>query len=186
MIFYFLFFKGVKDMEVKFDMTPKIESNFECLQAVHVYDFFFLLVISIDGLDQHISLVDYRSIFKYRFMIPLFSIDEDCHVCSMACISRKHATHCREILGFKYSHDFVRSVFFDLFKQERVSMKKDARLNFMIDSQEDISTLMAANVVVYMCMKETCICGFNWAFLTCEIDDQDFNCGINIPQTFVP
>lgn len=69
-----------------------------------------------------------------------------------ACVSRKHATHRREILGFKNSHDFVRSVFFDLFKQERVSIKKDARVNFMIDSQEDISTLMAANVVVYMCV----------------------------------
>lgn len=35
-------------------------------------------------------------------------------------------------------------------------------------------------------MKETCMCGFNWAFLTCEIEDRDFNCGIISPQTFVP
>lgn len=67
-----------------------------------------------------------------------------------ACVSRKHATHRREILGFKYSHDFVRSVFFDLFKQERVSIKKDARVNFMIDSQEDISTQM----LLYTCAYE--------------------------------
>ena len=47
---------------------------FECLQAAHAHD--FLLAIHIDGLDQHMSPVEYRTIPRYRLMIPLFPIDE--------------------------------------------------------------------------------------------------------------
>ncbi|KAF5794491.1 hypothetical protein HanXRQr2_Chr08g0328661 [Helianthus annuus] len=34
------------------------------------------LAIPIDGLGQHMSPVEYRTILKYRLMIPLFPVDE--------------------------------------------------------------------------------------------------------------
>ncbi|KAF5782408.1 hypothetical protein HanXRQr2_Chr11g0495521 [Helianthus annuus] len=47
---------------------------FECLRAPHAQD--FLLAIPIDGLGQHMSPVEYRTILKYRLVIPLFPVDE--------------------------------------------------------------------------------------------------------------
>ena len=71
-----LFSKSVQDIEVKFDMTTRQKAIFGCLQAAHAQD--FLLVIPIDGLGQHMSQVEYRTIFRYRLMIPLFPIDKVC------------------------------------------------------------------------------------------------------------
>ena len=69
-----LFSKSVQDMEVKFDMTTRQKAIFRCLQAAHAQD--FLLAILIDRLGQHMSPVEYRTILRYRLMIPLFPIDE--------------------------------------------------------------------------------------------------------------
>jgi hypothetical protein len=77
-----LFGKIVQNMEVKFNMTTRHKSIFGCLQAANAHN--FLLAIPIDGLCQHMSPVEYRTILKYRLMIPLFPIDEVCPVCSKA------------------------------------------------------------------------------------------------------
>ncbi|KAI3516022.1 hypothetical protein L1887_14930 [Cichorium endivia] len=69
-----LFSKIVKNMEVDFNMTFRQKAVFECLRAPHAQD--FLLAILIDGLGQHISLVEYRTILRYRLRIPLFPVDE--------------------------------------------------------------------------------------------------------------
>ncbi|GJX64510.1 hypothetical protein Tco_0298853, partial [Tanacetum coccineum] len=66
----------VKDMEVYFDMTMSQKVVFECLHAPHAQD--FLLAIPIDGIGQHMSLVEYHTILKYRLMIPLFPVDAIC------------------------------------------------------------------------------------------------------------
>jgi hypothetical protein len=65
-------------------------------------------------------------------MIP---IDEVCHVCRKACLGKfgKHAVHCRELPDFKYRHDFVRDVIFDIFRRARVSVKNEAPVNFLTD-----------------------------------------------------
>jgi len=44
-------------VEAKFDMTARQKVVIGCLQAAHAHDFF--LAISIDGLGQHMSLVEY-------------------------------------------------------------------------------------------------------------------------------
>ncbi|GKD06564.1 hypothetical protein Tco_1181538 [Tanacetum coccineum] len=49
-------------MEVHFDMTVRQKAVFECLCAPHAQD--FLLAIPIDGLSQHMSSVEYRTILK--------------------------------------------------------------------------------------------------------------------------
>ncbi|KAL4583664.1 hypothetical protein LXL04_008246 [Taraxacum kok-saghyz] len=100
-----LFSKMVKDMEVHFDMTVRQKAVFECLRAPHSQD--FLLAIPIDGLGQHMSHIYYRSILKYRLMIPLFPVDEICPVCRKACLDTfgEHAVHCKDLPGFKYRHD---------------------------------------------------------------------------------
>nr|GEV97800.1 putative reverse transcriptase domain-containing protein [Tanacetum cinerariifolium] len=56
------FSEMIKDMKVYFDMTMRQKAVFECLRAPHAQD--FLLAILIDGLGQHISPVEYRTILK--------------------------------------------------------------------------------------------------------------------------
>ncbi|GJT04046.1 hypothetical protein Tco_0838508 [Tanacetum coccineum] len=104
------FLEMVKDMEAHFDMTMKDKAVFEYLRAPHAQD--FLLAIPIDKLAQHMSLVKYRTILKYRLMIPLFSVDAICPICRKACLDSfgEHAVHCKELSGFNYRHDMVRDV----------------------------------------------------------------------------
>ncbi|GJZ26936.1 S-adenosylmethionine synthase 3 [Tanacetum coccineum] len=49
------------------------------------------------------SPVEYRTILKYRFMIPLFSVDAICSVYRKACLDSfgEHAVNCKELPGFK-------------------------------------------------------------------------------------
>ena len=137
-----LFSKSVQDMEVKFDMTTRQKTIFGCLQAAHTQD--FLLAIPIDELGQHMSPVEYHIILRYRLMIPLFSIDEVCHVCHKACL-----VHCKELPGFKYRHGFVRDVLFDIFRWAGISVKKEAPVNFLTDPLDRRSTLRPTDVMVY-------------------------------------
>ncbi|PNX96876.1 auxilin-like protein [Trifolium pratense] len=144
-----LFSKIVKDIEVNFQLTTRQKAVFGCLQAAHARD--FLLAIPIEGLGQHMSPVEYRTILKYCLMIPLFPADELCHVCRKACMDRfgEHAVHCRELTGFKYRHDFVRDVLFYVFKRARLFVKKEALVNFLTDPLEGRSTLRSTDVLVY-------------------------------------
>ena len=143
------FSKSVQDMEVKFDMTTRQKAIFGCLQATHAQD--FLLAIPIDGLCQHMSPVEYRTILRYRFMIPLFPIDEVCPVCRKACLDTfgEYVVHCKELPGFKYKHDFVKDVLFDIFKRAGISVKKEAPMNFFTDPLDRRSTFRPADVMVY-------------------------------------
>jgi hypothetical protein len=100
-----------------------LQWRLDSLQAAHAQD--FLLAIPIDGLYQHMSPVEYRTILKYHLMIPLFPIDEVCPVCRKACLDNfgEHTVHCRELSGFKYRHDFVRDVLFYIFRHAGISIK---------------------------------------------------------------
>ncbi|GKA89211.1 hypothetical protein Tco_0811023 [Tanacetum coccineum] len=119
----------VKDMEVHFDMTMRRKAVFECLGAPHAQD--FLLAITIDKLDQHISPLEYRTILKYRLMIT-FSVDVICLVCRKACLDSfgEHAVHCKDLPGFKYRHDMVRDVLFDISRRAGISVKKEAHMGW--------------------------------------------------------
>ncbi|GJV88413.1 hypothetical protein Tco_1532351 [Tanacetum coccineum] len=98
-------------MKVYFNMT--VRQKAECLCTPRAQD--FLLAIPVDWLGQHMSPVKYRTIIKYRLMIPLFPVDEICPVCRKVCLNsfREHAVHSKELSGFKYRHDMVRDVLFD-------------------------------------------------------------------------
>ncbi|GKB26590.1 hypothetical protein Tco_0865991 [Tanacetum coccineum] len=149
----------VKDMEVHFDMTVRQKAVFECLRAPHAQD--FLLAIPIDGLGQHMSPVEYRTILKYRLMIPLFPVDEICPVCRKACLDSfgEHAVHCKELSGFKYRHDMVRDVLFDVCRRVGISAKKEALANFLTDPLDGRSTLGLADVLNFGWVggKHTCV-----------------------------
>jgi len=84
-------------------------------------------------------------------MIPLFHIDEVCPVCRKACLDTfgEHVVHCKELPGFKYRHDFVKDVLFDIFRQARILAKKEAPVNFLTDPLDRRSTLRPADVMVY-------------------------------------
>jgi len=62
----------------------------------------------------------------------------------------EHAVHCKELSGFKYRHDFVRDVLFDIFRWAGVSVKKEeAPVNLLTGQLDRISTLRHADVTVY-------------------------------------
>ncbi|GJX09420.1 hypothetical protein Tco_0199279 [Tanacetum coccineum] len=144
-----LFSEMVKDMEVHLDMTVRQKAVFECLRAPHAQD--NLLAIIIDGLGQHMSTVEYCTILKYRLIIQLFPVDEICLVCRKACLDSfgEHAVHYKELLGFKYRHDMVRDVIFDVCRRARISAKKEAHVNFLTDPLDGRSTLRSAGVLIF-------------------------------------
>nr|GFA26544.1 putative reverse transcriptase domain-containing protein [Tanacetum cinerariifolium] len=121
----------------------------ECLRAPHAQN--FLTVIPIEGLGQHMSALEYRTILKYRLMIPLFSVDEPCLVCHKVCLDSfgEHAVHCKELPGFKYRHDLVSDVQCDVLKRVGISSKKEAPVNFLTDPLEGRSTLRPADILVF-------------------------------------
>ncbi|KAI3713814.1 hypothetical protein L1987_72400 [Smallanthus sonchifolius] len=132
-----------------FLLSHRQKAVIECLQRPHAQD--FLTVIPIEGLGQRMSAVEYRSILKYRLMIPMFPNDETCPVCRKACLDKygEHALHCRELSGFKYRHDFVRDALMDILRRAGISAKKEAPVNFLTDPAEGRSTLRPADVLVF-------------------------------------
>ncbi|GJU56760.1 hypothetical protein Tco_1234526 [Tanacetum coccineum] len=127
--------------------------DFSCLPLSIVNSTFRFFPTSylIDGLGQHMSPVEYRTILKYRLMIPLFSIDAICHVCRKACLDSfgEHAVHCKELSGFKCRHDMVRDVLFDICRRAGIYVKKEAPVNFLTDPSDGRSTLRLADVLVF-------------------------------------
>jgi len=55
----------------------------------------------------------------------------------------------KELPSFKYRHDFVRDVLFDIFRRAGISVKKKALLNFLTDTLDRRSTLRPAGVMLY-------------------------------------
>ncbi|GJW55660.1 hypothetical protein Tco_0099745 [Tanacetum coccineum] len=144
-----IFSEMVKDMEVHFDMTVRKKAVFKCLRAPHAQD--FLLAFLIDGLSQHMSPVEYHTILKYRFMILLFLADAICLVCCKACLDsfREHAVHYKELPGFKYQHNMVRDVLFDICRRAGIFAKKEEPMNFLTDPPDGRSTLRPDDVLVF-------------------------------------
>ncbi|KAJ0626410.1 putative exostosin [Helianthus annuus] len=103
------------------------------------------------GLGQCMSAVEYRAILKYRLMVPLFPVDDPCPVCRKSCLDTfgEHAIHCKELPGFKYRHDLVRHVLYDVLKRAGISAKKEAPMNFLTDPLEGRSTLRPADILVF-------------------------------------
>ncbi|GJS71704.1 hypothetical protein Tco_0704545 [Tanacetum coccineum] len=84
-------------------------------------------------------------------MIPLFPVDEPCPVCRKVCLDSfgEHAVHCKELPGFKYMHDLVRDVLYDVLKRAGISSKKEAPVNFLTDPLEGRSTLRSTDILVF-------------------------------------
>ncbi|GJY40509.1 hypothetical protein Tco_0427779, partial [Tanacetum coccineum] len=59
-----LFSEIVKSLGVSFDLSPRQKAVVECLRAPRAQN--FLTVIPIEGLGQHMSALEYRTILKYR------------------------------------------------------------------------------------------------------------------------
>nr|GEV90024.1 putative reverse transcriptase domain-containing protein [Tanacetum cinerariifolium] len=55
----------------------------------------------------------------------------------------------RELPGFKYRHDLVRDVLYDVLKRAGISSKKEAPVNFLTDPLEGRSTLRPADILVF-------------------------------------
>jgi len=87
-------------MKVKLHTTTKQKTVFVCLQADMLMIFF--LAISIDELGQNMPQVQYHIILRYCLVVPLFLIDEVCHVFSKVClyIIGEHTIYCKELPDF--------------------------------------------------------------------------------------
>ncbi|KAF5817390.1 hypothetical protein HanXRQr2_Chr02g0052461 [Helianthus annuus] len=97
------------------------------------------------------SPMEYRTILKYRPTIPLFPVDEVCPVCHKVCLDSfgEHVVHCRELPRFKYRHDLVSDVHFDIFRRTGISAKKETPVNFLIELLEGRSTLRPTDILVF-------------------------------------
>ncbi|KAK2405126.1 hypothetical protein QL285_054394 [Trifolium repens] len=133
------------------------------------------------------SPLEYRDIPKYCLMILLFPKDDVCPICRKACFDTfgEHAAHCREFPDFKYRHDLVIDVLFNIFRRAEISVKKEAPVNFLTDPQEERSTLHHADVLVYGWVGEKhVLCRFDWNFLTCATGGWRFYGGTSSPQSY--
>jgi hypothetical protein len=103
--------------------------------------------IPINELGKHITQVEYRTILIYH-MIPLFLIDEVCHVCRKTCLDTfaEHTYHCLELRDFKIQ---ARDVLFDIVRRTIVFVMKKTFVNFLTDPQEGRSTLKPTCVLVH-------------------------------------
>lgn len=132
-------------------------NNFECINK-----FFCSMIVSIKYLlfSKKIYLSfdltfcvsnEYRIILRYRLMIPKFSIDEVCLVRRKTYLNNfgEHVVRCNKVSGFKYRHDYVRDVLFDLFRRAGVPMKTEASVNFLTNPLDRISKLKHADNMVY-------------------------------------
>jgi hypothetical protein len=81
-------------------------------------------------------------------------------VCRKACLDTfgEHAVHRKELPSFKYMHDFVRDVPFDIFRRAGVSVKKEAPMNFLTNPLDRRLTLRYADVMVYRWIGEKYAC----------------------------
>ncbi|GKE72707.1 hypothetical protein Tco_1534748 [Tanacetum coccineum] len=97
------------------------------------------------------SPVEYRTILKYRLIFSLFSDDAICPVCRKACLDSfgEHTVQCKELPGFKYRHDMVRDVFFDICRHVGISAKKEAPVNFLTDPSDRRSTLRPPDILIF-------------------------------------
>nr|GEV13128.1 ribonuclease H-like domain-containing protein [Tanacetum cinerariifolium] len=113
-----------------------------------------------NGLGQHMSPVEYYTILKYRLMIPLFSVDAICLVCRTTCLDSfgEHAVHCKELSGFKYRHDMVMDILFDICRRVGISAKKEAHVNFLTDPSDGRSTLRPDDVLVFIWAGRKHVC----------------------------
>lgn len=134
-------------MDVKFDVTIRHEVVFGCLQTAHAHD--FLLSIPIDGLSQHMSQLEQCIILRYRLIIFLFPIDEVCPIFRKTWQDtfEENTIHYRKLLGFKYRHDLVRDVLFDIFWWFGVPMKKETPMNFLTEPHQRISAHRPTNIL---------------------------------------
>lgn len=93
-------------------------------------------------------------------MPPLFHIDEVFLICRKGCLDTfgERTIHCRELPSFKYRHDLVRDIMFDIFRRVEISMKKETNVNFLINPCEGRSKLRPSDVLVYGWIGEKHVC----------------------------
>nr|GEV13195.1 retrovirus-related Pol polyprotein from transposon TNT 1-94 [Tanacetum cinerariifolium] len=60
----------------------------------------------------------------------------------------EHAVHCKKLSEFKYRHDMVKDVLFDISRRAGISVKKEAPVNFLTDPSDERYTLRSADVLV--------------------------------------
>nr|GEW63144.1 auxilin-like protein [Tanacetum cinerariifolium]GEW95399.1 auxilin-like protein [Tanacetum cinerariifolium] len=66
--------------------------------------------------------------------------------------------HCKELPSFKYRHDMIRDVLFDICRGAGISVKKEAPMNFLTDPSDGRSTLRPADILVFRWAGEKHVC----------------------------
>lgn len=114
---------------------------------------------------------------EISLMIPLFSIDEVCHVCRKVCLDtfRERVIHCTNLSSFKWWHDLVRDVMFDIFWRVVVSVRRRRLWIFLLTHMMGRSTLRLANVLVYGWIRRKHVCvDLTWVSPLVWVKTSDF------------
>jgi len=142
---------------MKIDVTTRQKTIFVCLQAAFAHD--FLPAIHNDGLDQQMSPLKYRIILKYGIMITLFSIDDGCPICRMACLDTfgEYVVHFRSFSTSNICMTLLEMSF--LIYLGGREMKTKTSVNFFRDSLDGRSTIRQIDVKVYRWVggKHACV-----------------------------
>nr|GEY11054.1 putative exostosin-like protein [Tanacetum cinerariifolium] len=131
---------------------PKDDRGTRWVKSIPIKINIFAWRVSLDRLPSRVNLIR-RGIQVPCPDCPICTaVDEDIsHLlfrCPMA--SDIHRLICRwELPGFKYRHDLVRDVLYDVLKRAGISSKKEAPVNFLTDPLEGRSTLRPADILVF-------------------------------------
>lgn len=126
------FSKSIHEMDIKFDKNTWQKVVFIFLQVKHV----------IGGVPYYLEIPPYGSLIFYWWGLPFF-----CKACLYT--YREDTIHYRKLSDFKYQHDPVKDVLFDIFRRTRVFVKKEVHVNFLTDPHEGRSTTRPTNILVY-------------------------------------
>nr|GEV86581.1 reverse transcriptase domain, reverse transcriptase zinc-binding domain protein [Tanacetum cinerariifolium] len=86
--------------------------------------------------------------------------DMEVHFDMTACLDSfgEHAVHCKELTGFKYRHDMVRDVLFDVCRRAGISAK-ETHVNFLTGMLDGRSILKPADILIFEWVrgKHSCV-----------------------------